>query len=189
MASRTFQHRVTLPAVVVIVLVAAVAFSFLMSRDTVLSVVALILVCLDVVIMERVIHTSYTLTDDGMLLVDRGRFARRQTIHVSIHINESRINSIKDIIDNHQCIRQIDLPIIVHITPLDTGSIDAELRFLAINTFAIHSAEQHVRQDAIPLPLCQVFGCLQGERHKGALIPGDAHIPKGITDNPIPAFA
>lgn len=82
MASRTFQHRVTLPAVVVIVLVAAVAFSFLMSRDTVLSVVALILVCLDVVVMERVIHTSYTLTDDGMLLVDRGRFARRQAIHV-----------------------------------------------------------------------------------------------------------
>ena len=82
MASRTFQHRVTLPAVVVIVLVAAVAFSFLMSRDTVLSVVALILVCLDVVIMEIVIHTSYTLTDDGMLLVDRGRFARRQAIHV-----------------------------------------------------------------------------------------------------------
>ena len=82
MASRTFQHRVTLPAVAVIVLVAAVAFSFLMSRDTVLSAVALILVCLDVVILERVIHTSYTLTDDGMLLVDRGRFARRQTIHV-----------------------------------------------------------------------------------------------------------
>ena len=82
MASRTFQHRVTLPAVAVIMLVAAVAFSFFMSRDTVLSVLALLLVCLDVVILERVIHTSYTLTDDGMLLVDRGRFARRQTIHV-----------------------------------------------------------------------------------------------------------
>ena len=73
MASRTYQHRVTLPAVAVIVLVAAVAFSFLMSRDTALSAVALVLVCLDVIILERVIHTSYTLTDDGMLLVDRGR--------------------------------------------------------------------------------------------------------------------
>ena len=56
MTSRTFQHRVTLPAVVVIMLVAALAFSFFMSRDTVLSVMALLLVCLDVVILERVIH-------------------------------------------------------------------------------------------------------------------------------------
>ena len=82
MTSRTFQHRVTLPAVVVIMLVAALAFSFFMSRDTVLSVMALLLVCLDVVILERVIHTTYTLTDDGLLLVDRGRFASRLTIHV-----------------------------------------------------------------------------------------------------------
>ena len=82
MTSRTFQHRVTLPAVAVIVLVAAVAFSFLMSRDTVLSVMALLLVCLDVIILERVIHTTYTLTDEGLLLVDRGRFARCLTIHV-----------------------------------------------------------------------------------------------------------
>ena len=82
MAPRTFQHRVTLPAVAVIVLLAGVAFFFLMSRDGMLSAVALLLVCLDVGILERVIHTSYILTEDGLLLVDRGRFARREAIHV-----------------------------------------------------------------------------------------------------------
>lgn len=82
MAPRIFQHRVTLPAVAVIVLLAGVAFFFLMSRDGMLSAVALLLVSLDVGILERVIHTSYTLTEDGLLLVDRGRFARREVIHV-----------------------------------------------------------------------------------------------------------
>lgn len=82
MTARTFQHRVTLPAVAVVLLVAAVAFFFFMSRDKVLAVMAVALVCLDVVILERIIHTSYTLTDNGLLLVDRGRFARRQTIHI-----------------------------------------------------------------------------------------------------------
>ncbi len=82
MPARTFQHRVTWPAVTVILLVAALAFYFLMARDTVSAALALMLICLDVAFLERAIHTSYTLTDDGLLVVDRGRFARRVAIHV-----------------------------------------------------------------------------------------------------------
>lgn len=43
----------------------------------------LVFLLLMVLCVERIIHTSYTFTDDGMLVVDRGRFARKHLIRVA----------------------------------------------------------------------------------------------------------
>ena len=83
MSQRTYQHRVTAASVAVIVLIAGLALYFFLSREAALSLVALLLIGIDVVMIERVIHTEYVLTDDGNLVIDRGRFARPTVIPLS----------------------------------------------------------------------------------------------------------
>ncbi|SFG40052.1 PH domain-containing protein [Prevotella sp. KH2C16] len=77
--SRTFHHRFTLPAKCSIALFALLAFWLFWQR---MPVVALVVVMVVVMMMERVLHSSYTLTADR-LLIDRGRFARRREIRLS----------------------------------------------------------------------------------------------------------
>ena len=89
--NRTFTHRVTLPALAGIVLIAALALYFFWHRGPVMVVAATLLTVLDVLAIERVIHTTYTLTSDGRLTISKGRFARQQEIplgdvrSVSVH--------------------------------------------------------------------------------------------------------
>ena len=83
MTTRTFQHRVTIVAMVTIILVAVAALCFLMLRTRQGAILGFFLICLDVAAIERVIHTSYTFTDNGQLLISRGRFARQRVIPVN----------------------------------------------------------------------------------------------------------
>lgn len=76
--NRIFHHRFTLPAKCSIALFALLAFWLFWQR---MSVVALAVVVVVLMMMERVLHGSYTLTADR-LLIDRGRFARRREIRL-----------------------------------------------------------------------------------------------------------
>lgn len=76
--NRTFHHRFTLPAKCSIALLAVLAFWLFWQR---MPVVALMVVVVVVLMMERVLHSSYTLTDEW-LFIDRGRFARRREIRL-----------------------------------------------------------------------------------------------------------
>ena len=77
--NRTYTHRVTLPALAGIVLIAVLALYFFWQRGTLMVVAATLLTVLDVLAIERVIHTTYTLTADR-LTISRGRFAGQQEI-------------------------------------------------------------------------------------------------------------
>ena len=76
--NRIFHHRFTLPAKCSIALFALLAFWLFWQR---MPVVALAVVVVVLMMMERVLHGSYTLTADR-LLIDRGRFARRREIRL-----------------------------------------------------------------------------------------------------------
>ena len=80
---RTFQHRVTVPAVSLVLLLAVVALSFFWQRISSAAVVATLVLCVDVFIVERLIHTTYVFTDDDCLVVSHGRFSRTVTVPLS----------------------------------------------------------------------------------------------------------
>lgn len=48
-----------------------------------MPVAALVFMLLLVMLTERLIHTSYIFTDDGLLWIDKGRFSRKTTLPLS----------------------------------------------------------------------------------------------------------
>lgn len=78
---RTFEHRVTWPSLVCIVLLAVLALLLFWQRTGVMALLALLVVCLDVAVIERVVHTCYIIEGE-MLTVYRGRFSR--VLHIPV---------------------------------------------------------------------------------------------------------
>lgn len=63
-----------------VIVVAATAFFFLWHRSTVNAVLGFALLITAMLMVERMIHTVYALTSDGLLSIERGRFAHSLTI-------------------------------------------------------------------------------------------------------------
>ena len=80
---RTFQHRVTVLGLAWVLLLAAVALFFFWQRTSSTAVVAALVLCVDVFVVERLIHTTYVFTDDNRLVVSHGRFSRPVSIPLS----------------------------------------------------------------------------------------------------------
>ena len=78
---RTFEHRVAWPSLVCIILLAVLALLLFWQRTGMMALLALLVVCLDVAVIERVVHTSYTIEGD-MLSIYRGRFSR--VLHIPV---------------------------------------------------------------------------------------------------------
>lgn len=77
---RTFRFRVTTANIVLIVTVAAVALYFFWSRTTVHTLLGVLHTVITLRIIEKVLNTTYELTPEGDLVINRGRFSRRKTI-------------------------------------------------------------------------------------------------------------
>lgn len=83
---RTFHRRADFRQVATIVLLAMLSFAFLWHRQGGAVVVGVLLMLLTVVVTERLIHTTYTFTPDGRLLIDCGRLSKAVSIEVeTIH--------------------------------------------------------------------------------------------------------
>ena len=78
--NRIFHERITWSQVVFILIGAAVVFWAFWIKQVLLGVVFLLML---IVMIERAIHTTYTLTTDGRLLVYYGRFTKGKEILVS----------------------------------------------------------------------------------------------------------
>lgn len=74
--TRTFHHRFTWGAKCGVLLFAGIALYLFWVKAV---VVGLLFVVLNVMLIERVLHTQYTIGDDA-LTVYRGRFAKSRTI-------------------------------------------------------------------------------------------------------------
>jgi uncharacterized membrane protein YdbT with pleckstrin-like domain len=59
------------------------------------AIVGLLLALLLLVVIERIIHTTYTITADNMLIIDVGRFARKRTIPIADITAIERYRSMK----------------------------------------------------------------------------------------------
>lgn len=78
--NRIFHARIAWYQYFLIAILGANAFGFLWCKHILL---ALILMLLLIVVIEQVIHTAYTLTADGELILSYGRFIRKRIIPIA----------------------------------------------------------------------------------------------------------
>lgn len=69
---RIFHARVPLHTIIFLFLLTVVCFWSFWTKTLVPALVTLLML---VVLVERIIHTTYTVTTDGRLIVSRGRFS------------------------------------------------------------------------------------------------------------------
>ncbi len=88
--NRIFHHRISWAAYAAIVVLALCALFFLWHRERPASIVVGLLLAMNtVMLVERLLHTSYTF-ENGLLRISRGRFARERVIDID-HIKETTI--------------------------------------------------------------------------------------------------
>lgn len=80
MMDRVFHARISFGQYLFLAVPTILAVYGLWNKDWIIS---LIFMCLLVWCIELLIHTQYTLTDDGWLIVTRGRFSRIKRIPLS----------------------------------------------------------------------------------------------------------
>lgn len=86
---RTFHRRVGVEDFAVVAAAAALSLMLFMSGNAAAAMSGFGMLALAAVAVERIIHTTYTLTADGMLVVNRGRFSR------SLAISEGSITAVR----------------------------------------------------------------------------------------------
>ena len=89
---RIFHARIAFYQYLLLIVFAATAFIFLWFKY---SLAAILLVFLLIFIIEKIIHTTYTVTKDNKLVVYRGRFARKIIIPLADVTALRRGNSMK----------------------------------------------------------------------------------------------
>ncbi len=84
--TRLFHAKISIGNYVLLSALLAVAIYFVWqipfdSRQVLGAIVCVVLLMM-VIIVERMINTTYTLTDDGMLIIHKGRFAKDIVVSV-----------------------------------------------------------------------------------------------------------
>ncbi len=74
--TRTFHHKFTIGSKAGVILFAGLAIYLFWIKAI---IPGLLLIVLNVLLMERVLHSEYVFTDDT-LIINRGRFAKRHSI-------------------------------------------------------------------------------------------------------------
>ena len=81
--NRTFHYRASLLNYAAVVLAAAAALCVFWYKSAAKAIVGMVLMIAVVLMVERIIHTAYVFTDDGLLVICKGRFSRHLTIRIS----------------------------------------------------------------------------------------------------------
>lgn len=81
--ARTFRYHISALNCLVVVFIAAAAVLFFIGGSVGNVLVGVLLTLIGLSAVERMIGTLYTFTDDGLLVVKRGRIARQITIPVN----------------------------------------------------------------------------------------------------------
>lgn len=89
--NRTFHYKASLLNYAGIAVVAAASLCVFWHRSAANAVVGTVLMLTVALMVERIIHTAYVLTDDGLLVINKGRFSRPVSIRVSDIIEIKRM--------------------------------------------------------------------------------------------------
>lgn len=91
MANRTFHKPVSAAYVVLVCSLSVLSMHFFWRQAGVSPLLGLALAVLAVIVIERMIHTTYTFTAEGFLVIERGRFSRRMQIRVDEIVGVQRM--------------------------------------------------------------------------------------------------
>ncbi len=96
---RTFHYKITWLNIISIGVVAAAMVYFLWNRSTGNVIVGIALMCVAMLMIERIIHTEYVFASDGFLYIKQGRLSRTQAIRVdeiiTIRVIKARLMPLK----------------------------------------------------------------------------------------------
>lgn len=81
--NRTFHRRFSIQGCLVAVLLAAMSFWCFWMRTTFSPFLGFVLLFMAVKAIGRLIHTTYTFTPDGLLVISSGRLSKAKTIAVA----------------------------------------------------------------------------------------------------------
>lgn len=90
--NRIFHARITWYQYLFLLLLGVNAFAALWCKYIILAVVVMLLL---IVLIEQIIHTTYTITQDGQLILYRGRFTRQKTIDIKEITSVRKVHSMK----------------------------------------------------------------------------------------------
>lgn len=80
--NKLFRRQIGIASVLYIAILALLSFYFFWQRTGWNILFGIILLLLAAISIERLLHTTYTLTEDGKLAIDSGRGSRRKTIAI-----------------------------------------------------------------------------------------------------------
>ena len=90
--NRIFHARIVPGQYLFLLLMAVLAFWALWEKNILLAAACMLWL---VFLIERLIHTTYTLTTEGTLRIDRGRFSRRRERPLSDIVSVERASSMQ----------------------------------------------------------------------------------------------
>jgi len=90
--NRIFHVRIAWYQYLYLILLGALSFFLLWDKSIILAAICMIML---VLLIERFIHTTYTITADGQLILSSGRFSKAKTIWLKDIISVERRNSVK----------------------------------------------------------------------------------------------
>ena len=100
--NRIFHARIVPGQYLFLLLVAVLAFWSLWEKNILLAAVCMLGL---VFLIERLIHTTYILTTEGTLRIDRGRFSRRRERPLSDIVSVERASSMQ--VAGHALVRYV----------------------------------------------------------------------------------
>ncbi len=80
--NRTFHHKLSIQAIVTVVLLAAFALWCFLVRTGVSPLFGLLCLLLGAAAVDRMIHTEYVITSDNRLVITRGRLSKPLVINI-----------------------------------------------------------------------------------------------------------
>lgn len=80
--NKTFHRQISVISVVYIALLAAMSFFFFWQRTGWNILFGMMLLAFTAIAIERLRHTTYTLTEDKKLCIDSGRGSKRKSVDI-----------------------------------------------------------------------------------------------------------
>lgn len=90
--NRIFHARIAWYQYFLLIMLAINAFATLWGKHIILAVLIMFLL---IVVIEQVIHTTYTITPEGDLIIYSGRFIRKKTIPLKEITGVRKVHSMK----------------------------------------------------------------------------------------------
>ncbi len=80
--NRTFQHKISIQALVTLVLLAVCALLCFLNRTGLTPVFGFVCLLLGAAAVDRMIHSEYVMTPDNRLVISRGRIAKPLVLNI-----------------------------------------------------------------------------------------------------------